>query len=202
MEGHFALSWVLTLFAHVVEDFDVISRIFDAIMAAHPLFPLYLAVAVVVARREHVLAVPCEYSAVYKAVNGLAGQCGDYEAHFILARQFMLDVPPHTLLALPGLTKDTLALLTESDLPGLTTLFARAQSDPATHTLQLLHPPPPPPVSSSSALSSAASTASARDPRRWLRTITRERVAYAVGTVVWAASLVFANDLAGLLSPP
>jgi len=44
---HFALSWLLTGFAHVVEDFEVVARIFDAILASHPMFPLYLCVAII-----------------------------------------------------------------------------------------------------------------------------------------------------------
>ena len=42
----FALSWFITWFAHNVPDLADISRIFDALIASHPLMPLYLSAAV------------------------------------------------------------------------------------------------------------------------------------------------------------
>jgi len=43
----FALAWVLTGFAHSVDDLDVTSRLYDIILASHPLLCLYLAAALV-----------------------------------------------------------------------------------------------------------------------------------------------------------
>lgn len=40
---YFALSWLLTWFAHDVPDLDSIARLFDLFLASHPLMPLYLA---------------------------------------------------------------------------------------------------------------------------------------------------------------
>lgn len=42
----FALSWFITWFAHNVPELVQISRIFDALVASHPLMPLYLSAAV------------------------------------------------------------------------------------------------------------------------------------------------------------
>ena len=42
----FALGWFITWFAHNVPHLDQISRIFDALLASHPLMPLYLSAAV------------------------------------------------------------------------------------------------------------------------------------------------------------
>lgn len=39
----FALSWLLTWFAHDVPDLESISRLFDLFLSSHPLMPLYLA---------------------------------------------------------------------------------------------------------------------------------------------------------------
>jgi hypothetical protein len=50
--GHmFALSWLITWFAHVVNDPDAIFRIFDFFLGTHPLMPIYLGAAV---SRNHV----------------------------------------------------------------------------------------------------------------------------------------------------
>ena len=40
------LPWIITLFSHDIHDSNVSSRLFDAIFASHPLFPLYLSIAV------------------------------------------------------------------------------------------------------------------------------------------------------------
>ena len=42
-QPHFAIGWILTWFAHDLEDLKLISRIYDACIASHPLFPAYLA---------------------------------------------------------------------------------------------------------------------------------------------------------------
>ncbi|KAL6076913.1 TBC1 domain family member 20-like protein (Fragment), variant 2 [Balamuthia mandrillaris] len=46
VEPYFALSWVLTWYSHDVHRWEVITRLFDAFLASHPLLPLYLAVVV------------------------------------------------------------------------------------------------------------------------------------------------------------
>ena len=43
----FALGWFITWFAHSVDDFQDISRLFDLFMASHPLMPLYVAAVVI-----------------------------------------------------------------------------------------------------------------------------------------------------------
>jgi len=42
----FTLSWVLTWFSHNLQSFDDITRIFDHLLASHPVMPIYLTVAV------------------------------------------------------------------------------------------------------------------------------------------------------------
>ena len=45
--GHmFALSWLITWFAHVINDPDSIFRLFDFFLGTHPLMPIYLGAAV------------------------------------------------------------------------------------------------------------------------------------------------------------
>ena len=42
----FALSWLITWFAHVINDPDSIFRVFDFFLGTHPLMPIYLGAAV------------------------------------------------------------------------------------------------------------------------------------------------------------
>lgn len=44
----FALSWLITGFAHDLTNFDTICRLYDAFLAFHPLFPVYTSVALVI----------------------------------------------------------------------------------------------------------------------------------------------------------
>eukprot|EP00126_Sphaerothecum_destruens_P002429 Sdes_comp15868_c0_seq1m4966 len=52
---HFALSWLLTWFAYVIDDFAQICRVFDFLLCSHPFMPIYMSVAVVVERRCEVI---------------------------------------------------------------------------------------------------------------------------------------------------
>jgi hypothetical protein len=40
------LTWMITLFSHDIHDEEIGSRVFDAIIASHPLMPLYLSLAI------------------------------------------------------------------------------------------------------------------------------------------------------------
>ena len=52
----FCISWILTWFAHDIEGFNHVKRIYDACLSQHPLFPLYLAVATMIYNRERLYA--------------------------------------------------------------------------------------------------------------------------------------------------
>eukprot|EP01084_Bolivina_argentea_P280471 479662_1 len=43
----FALSWLLTWFAHNIETFNDITRLYDFFLSTHPLMPLYLSVSLI-----------------------------------------------------------------------------------------------------------------------------------------------------------
>ena len=54
---HFAVSWLLTWFAHSLDDLGDVSRLFDAFLGSDPLMPLYVGAAAVVADRDTLLAM-------------------------------------------------------------------------------------------------------------------------------------------------
>lgn len=54
---HFAVSWLLTWFAHSLDSLEDVSRLFDAFLGSDPLMPLYVGAAAVVADRETLLAM-------------------------------------------------------------------------------------------------------------------------------------------------
>jgi hypothetical protein len=48
IEPFVALSWIITWFAHELENLDVVSRLYDLFIVSHPLMPLYLSAQVFV----------------------------------------------------------------------------------------------------------------------------------------------------------
>ena len=54
---HFAVSWLLTWFAHGLDDVDDAARLFDVLLGSDPLMPLYVGAAAIVADRAALLAL-------------------------------------------------------------------------------------------------------------------------------------------------
>ena len=48
----FTTSWILTAFAHDIQKFDCVQRIYDLVLASHPLIIIYLVAAVIVEHKE------------------------------------------------------------------------------------------------------------------------------------------------------
>lgn len=46
VEPYFAISWIITWFAHDVKSIDSIARIFDVMLSSHPMYCYYLCAAV------------------------------------------------------------------------------------------------------------------------------------------------------------
>jgi hypothetical protein len=73
MEPFFALSWVITWFAHEIRDTDLVKRLFDAFLVSHPLFPIYLSIAMVChpINREEILQTECDFALIHQTLTGL-----------------------------------------------------------------------------------------------------------------------------------
>jgi TBC1 domain family member 20 len=73
MEPFFALSWIITWFAHDVRDTDVVKRLFDAFIVSHPLMPLYVAVAMMShsVNRQEILRTPHDFSTLHQVLTDL-----------------------------------------------------------------------------------------------------------------------------------
>ncbi|KAK9868698.1 hypothetical protein WJX84_002032 [Apatococcus fuscideae] len=69
---YFALSWLITWFAHNVPGLEQITRLFDLFMASHPLMPLY--VAVIAMRASRITLLKCELDAaeMHRALHNLS----------------------------------------------------------------------------------------------------------------------------------
>ena len=52
----FVTSWTLTFFAHDIENFASVQRLYDVILASHPLIIVYLMCACILAYRDEIFA--------------------------------------------------------------------------------------------------------------------------------------------------
>ena len=77
IEPYFALSWMLTWFSHDVRDTNIAARLFDAFLASHALFPLYLSVAMVLhpANRRQLMETESDFSSMHVALQSLPKNC-------------------------------------------------------------------------------------------------------------------------------
>jgi hypothetical protein len=73
MEPFFAISWVITWFSHDIRDTELVKRLFDAFIVSHPLFSLYLAVAMILhpVNRMQVLTTECDFACVHQTLMNL-----------------------------------------------------------------------------------------------------------------------------------
>lgn len=95
----FALPWLLTWFSHVLPSSGCQLRVFDWVLACHPLSPLYLAAALVLSSRDRLLAAGCEMAALHVQLSRLpASMCVDgWELALDQARDLMQKHPPSSL---------------------------------------------------------------------------------------------------------
>jgi hypothetical protein len=54
-EGHYALSWILTWYCHVIDDLHIAQKILDAIIANGSEFCIYIAASIVLERKREVM---------------------------------------------------------------------------------------------------------------------------------------------------
>ena len=53
---HFALPWLLTWFSHDTTQLSLVARLFDMFLSAHPLFPVYVSLALLLEHRAEIVA--------------------------------------------------------------------------------------------------------------------------------------------------
>ena len=94
----FALSATLTLYAHDIEEYGDIARLFDFILAHEPVMTIYLFAAIIVSRRKKLLGVPGDEPDMlqFTLTKLLADQL-DLEDLLNQARQLFLRHPPERL---------------------------------------------------------------------------------------------------------
>lgn len=125
-QPHFAIGWVLTWFAHDLEDLQLISRIYDACIASHPLFPAYLAAALIEQAKPLLTEVECEFSEMYKALRDIP-QSADFERAILRADKLISSIyPPNEAIKSMAIKQSSQELLQHSESIKRYKMFSKA----------------------------------------------------------------------------
>ncbi|GBL96598.1 TBC1 domain family member 20 [Araneus ventricosus] len=65
----YCLSWLITWFGHVLNDYDNVVRLFDFFIVSHPFMPVYLTTAIVLHRELEILKQDCEMASVHSLLS-------------------------------------------------------------------------------------------------------------------------------------
>lgn len=93
----FALAGTITMFAHNIQDYGDIARLFDFFLARNTVMPIYFFAAVVLSRREEMLEIEKEDVDIMHVVLGKLPQPFDVEFHIARALELHERLPPDSL---------------------------------------------------------------------------------------------------------
>lgn len=93
----FALAGTITMFAHNIQDYRDITRLFDFFLARHAVMPIYLFAAVVLSKREELLEIDKEDEDVMYVMLSRLPQPFDVEFHLARTVELYERLPPASL---------------------------------------------------------------------------------------------------------
>lgn len=93
----FALAGTITLFAHMIQEYSDIARLFDFFLAQHAVIPIYFFAAIVLSRRDEILAIDEEDEDIMSAMLGKLPEPFDLEFHIARAVELYERLPPESL---------------------------------------------------------------------------------------------------------
>ncbi|KAJ3367875.1 hypothetical protein GGF31_007036 [Allomyces arbusculus] len=65
LEPHFCLSWITTWFAHDIDRFDDVCRLFDLFLSTNPIMPLYVSAVIVLSQTDELLRQDRDFAMVH-----------------------------------------------------------------------------------------------------------------------------------------
>uniref|UniRef100_A0A7S4HA87 Rab-GAP TBC domain-containing protein n=1 Tax=Guillardia theta TaxID=55529 RepID=A0A7S4HA87_GUITH len=94
----FALSWILTWFAHDLKSLDKIERLYDFFLASHPLMSLYFSASLLCWQRQQLLPSKGDYSMIHSVMQTLPSDL-PLEQLIHDAHRMFQTIPPDSVLA-------------------------------------------------------------------------------------------------------
>ncbi|KAJ1645433.1 GTPase-activating protein gyp8 [Coemansia asiatica] len=93
----FAISWVLTWFAHDLDDFSTICRIYDFLITMPPMQAVYMAAAMIKRNEECILAYERDFAIVHTELTKLPLRTNDWAVIIEDSYYMQIDYPPTKL---------------------------------------------------------------------------------------------------------
>lgn len=93
----FALAGTITMFAHNIQEYKDITRLFDFFLAHHAVMPLYFFAAVVLSRREELLEIEKEDEDILHVMLSKLPEPFDIEFHIARSGELYERLPPEYL---------------------------------------------------------------------------------------------------------
>jgi len=98
LESFFAISWIITWFAHDVKDLDAVARIYDAMLCSPPCFLLYVSAAYLLHLRTEILECECDFASLHNLLVHAPATFGvPFEALLQRADSLLVSSPPALL---------------------------------------------------------------------------------------------------------
>ncbi|KAJ1677447.1 GTPase-activating protein gyp8, partial [Spiromyces aspiralis] len=97
---YFAISWVITWFAHDLDSLDNIARIFDFCIATSPLAPLYISAALTLENRDSIMRCEPEFAQVHTKLAALPQSisASDWQERILVRASGLMQCYPPPLL--------------------------------------------------------------------------------------------------------
>ena len=96
-QASFALADTITMFAHHIQEYKDIARLFDFFLARHTVMPIYFFAGVVLSRREEMLEIDKEDEDIMHAMLGKLPQPFNVEFHIARSVELYERLPPEKL---------------------------------------------------------------------------------------------------------
>ncbi|KAJ5893778.1 hypothetical protein N7495_005469, partial [Penicillium taxi] len=97
IQPFFALAATLTLYAHDIQEYSDIARLFDFILAREPVLAIYLFAEIILSRRQELLDIPVEEPEMLHFTLSKLPSPLDLDSYILSATQLFKDYPPESL---------------------------------------------------------------------------------------------------------
>ncbi|CAI7638849.1 unnamed protein product [Penicillium discolor] len=97
IEPFFALAATLTLYAHDIQEYSNISRLFDFLLAREPVVAIYLFAAMILSRKKELLEIPADEPEMLHFTLSKLPCPLDLDGHILHAARLFEDHPPESL---------------------------------------------------------------------------------------------------------
>lgn len=97
IQPFFALAATLTLYAHDIQEYSDIARLFDFLLAREPVVAIYLFASIILSRKKELLEIPVEEPEMLHFTLSKLPCPLDLDAHISNAAQLFEDHPPESL---------------------------------------------------------------------------------------------------------